>query len=120
MVYNVKHDRTNADLRRALPEFTYHLTVMWTDGEVSAIECGIDRDGAFDFAAEAHGDGCGVEIIEVERNPETGGPIGVSDITATFFTERGLDPDRLVTCEDCGHKGRCTCDDAYDEWRAEQ
>lgn len=116
----MKRDRTYSDIRKAMPEFTYHLTVMHPDGEILAFECGIDREGAFDFAAEAHGDGCGVEILEVERNPQTGGPVGASDITATFFVERDIDPDRLVTCEDCGHKGRCTCDDAYEDWRAEQ
>ena len=54
----MKFDRTNADLRRKLPEFTYHLTWMDTDGEISAFECGIDREGAFDSAEWAHRNGC--------------------------------------------------------------
>ena len=109
-------EMTFRNLRDTFGAETYHVTVIWPEGEVLSAECGTDRDGAFDIAAERHDDGCGVEVICIHRSPMTGGAIGVTDVTQSFFGERGIDAERTVLCDDC-HVSPCRCDDAFEEWR---
>ena len=100
-----------------LPEFTYHVITRWPDGALLTFEHEPTRDGAFDAAADLiTQDNCSVRVEMIERNPETGGCLGVSDVTALFLAERGIPESPLdVPCADCGHD-HCSCDDAYDEW----
>lgn len=102
------------DLRHWTRADTYHVTVIWPDGEVQTVEQGIDREGAFDVAAERHADGCGLEIVRLRRSPLTGAPIGVSDCTAAFFGERGIDPKRNEVCARC-HVSPCRCDAEFED-----
>lgn len=98
-----------------LPEFTYHVIVKWPDGAALTTEHGLSRDDAFTTAGNLiieHG--CEVRVEMIERNPATGGCLGVSDVTALFMAERDIPADPLeVPCGDCG-RSWCTCDEAYD------
>ena len=102
-----------------LPEFTYHVITRWPDGDLLTAEHEPTRDAAFDAAADLiTNNDCKVRVEMIERNAETGGSLGVSDVTALMLTERGIDLTALnyVPCADCGHD-HCTCDAAYDEWK---
>lgn len=101
-----------------LPEFTYHVIVRWPDGDILAMETKIDRETAFDMAEDAFLNGNDVIIECIERG-QTGHCLGVSDCTAAWAAERDINLDRHEICEDCKRE-HCTCDDAYDEWRAER
>lgn len=104
-----------------LPEFTYHVIARWPDGDLLTVEHDPSRDGAFDAAAELiTKNECCVRIEMIERNPETGGCLGVSDVTALMLVERGIPENPLeVPCGDCGHN-HCSCDVHYDEWKEAQ
>ncbi|MCD1619165.1 hypothetical protein ACFSDD_11190 [Salipiger marinus] len=102
-----------------LPPFTYHVTVRWPDGDVLAAEHSLDRERAFDHAADAIlQDGCDVRVEMVQRNPETGGAIGISDVTALMLWERGI-TNEPEPCPDCG-RDACICDEAYEGWVADR
>jgi hypothetical protein len=105
-----------------LPEFTYHVIARWPDGDILTIEHEPTKDAAFDAAADAITQNhCEVRVEMIERNPETGGSLGVSDVTAMMLSERGIDLSALddAACVDCGHQV-CRCDDAYDDWHESQ
>lgn len=99
-----------------LPEFTYHVIAAWPDGEILTAEHPATRFGAFEAAAELiQKNKCEVRIEVIERNPETGGCLGVSDVTALFMAEYDMPASPLeVACECCG-RNWCQCDAAYDE-----
>lgn len=99
-------------------EFTWVTYAQWPDGDLLPCEARLDKDSAFDVAAERFGDGCAVRVEVTERDPATGMALGVSDATALFFEERGIDPDRHEPCGYC-HRAACTCDDAYDQGQAD-
>jgi hypothetical protein len=104
-----------------LPEFTYHVITRRPDGALLTVEHETTRDAAFDAAAELiTKNECSVRVEMIERNPETGGSLGVSDVTALMLAERGIPESPLaVPCADCGHD-HCNCDAAYDEWKEAQ
>lgn len=100
-----------------LPEFTFHVLARWPDGDLLTVEHRPDRENAFQWAAEMVANGCEVRVEMIERNPATGGCLGVSDVTAVFMAESDIPAEPLdVPCGDCGHNW-CTCDHAYDARR---
>lgn len=101
-----------------LPEFTYHVTVRWSDGDILTMEAKIDRDAAFDMAADAFEHGNDVILECIERGP-TGHCLSVSDCTAAWAAERNINLDRHEPCETCKRE-YCSCDDARDQWAADQ
>ena len=102
-------------LRDQIDSATWQVIVQRPDGVIYSPE--IDprsKEAAYDAAQEAYGDGCAVEVTCVHRNTWGAGQIGVSDYSAMFHSERGLDPDRTpITAP--GYDSQC--DDRFDDWR---
>jgi hypothetical protein len=82
-----------------LPPFpdaeAYAVFARWPDDRIMrSVESRTMMDEAFDAAAEVfekfH---CEVRVIRFDVSVN-GFPVGVVDVTAQFFDERGLDPDR--------------------------
>lgn len=96
---------------------TWQVTAQWPDGDITTPEFDPrSRTAAYDAARQAFEDGCAVEVIRIHRNTWTGAPLAVSDYSALFYSETGLDPYRNpIAVPGYGSQ----CDDAYDARRLE-
>jgi hypothetical protein len=103
-------DRTLWDMRPAIPQHSWHVTILTSEGVFFSPEYDpFDQDAAFDAAVEwVEKYGAAATVSRI-RYSEEGHPVGVWDVTMTFYTSRGLDPDRASLDSQC--------DTEYDEWK---
>jgi hypothetical protein len=106
-------DRTLWDMRPAIPKHSWHVTILTAEGVFFSPEYdSFGQDAAFDAAVEwVEKYGAAATVSRI-RYSEEGHPVGVCDVTMTFYTSRGLDPSRELPPEES--------DDKYDEWKEER
>lgn len=83
-----------------LPPVTYHVMAQGDVGAMMPLPCPVTRSGAFDAARSAIAAGRRVRVEMIQRNPQTGAALAISDATGVMLTDSDRRAEAVALADD--------------------